>query len=150
MVEQKILMSIFLFLKRLNARNRRKSLDSLYQTIKDAKAEIELIRNNCPHEEWKLGNYSWRPGNIKEGAFCVACDKYLGKVRTINEWVENFNRDYQEGYGFNNAMNPRDKSLKFEFKSELNRTVTKDEFIKIVDKEIPLPMRSCLYYFFNP
>ena len=50
----------------------------LFKIIKDAQAELEVIRKECKHESTHKGWYSWRIGSFQYGTLCDVCHKFLG------------------------------------------------------------------------
>ena len=71
-----------------------KRVEELYAMIKSANDELVEIRKECPHDNWFEGNYMWAPGHIHPGAICDDCGEFLGDVRTLFDWVQELNDNY--------------------------------------------------------
>lgn len=63
----------------------RQRVDELYQQIKDAQAELEVIKENCPHENYRIMYYSWRPGSMVLKRLCSDCDQVVGDPTEAEE-----------------------------------------------------------------
>jgi len=68
----------------------RNRVDELYSSAKKINEELNEIRSSCIHDEYRIENYSWRPGNITPVKMCKFCDELLGKPgdEEIAEFIE--------------------------------------------------------------
>jgi hypothetical protein len=53
-------------------------LEELFKIKSDADTEIKEIQENCKHEYYKLGYWSYRVGHMSPARICDACNSYLG------------------------------------------------------------------------
>jgi len=51
--------------------------DGLYQIIKEANEELELLRLICPHREVEVVNYEHKVGQILPTKVCKFCGKAI-------------------------------------------------------------------------
>lgn len=51
--------------------------ESLYKIISDSRLRLEEIRKSCPHKEFVIGYYEWRPGSRSNGFICTDCGEYI-------------------------------------------------------------------------
>ena len=103
-------------------------IEELYKIIQEAQDELKEIRNNCPHKNYKLGNYMWAPGHINEGYICEDCGEFLGEMKTAKEWIENPMWRYTDSDFFYKKI--KEKLYQKEFEPGL---MTWDKFEKISD-----------------
>lgn len=74
-------------------------VEELFQVIKEAHEEISKIQGECKHEDWDIGYYSWRPGNIEIRRICKFCRAPLGVPPTPEE-IGNFDDPMKVRLGF--------------------------------------------------
>lgn len=55
-------------------------VNGLYDVIKGANADLDTLREKCPHTHWRVAEYSWAPGHTFPARVCDYCDKCLGQV----------------------------------------------------------------------
>ena len=49
-------------------------VDKLYTQIEEAQKNLDTIRQECKHEKFRLGLYSWRVGSVVPQRICEECD----------------------------------------------------------------------------
>jgi hypothetical protein len=52
----------------------------LYQIIRQATNELATIRKNCPHTNYEVRLYSWRPGSLLPRRICTECEEALPEI----------------------------------------------------------------------
>ena len=62
----------------MNNEDTRKRVDEIYDTIKSLQKELDDLRNICSHEDYNVGYFSWRPGNMDVVKICSHCSKNIG------------------------------------------------------------------------
>jgi hypothetical protein len=50
-----------------------KTVDYYFEVISEAKKKIKELQDNCKHEEFIVGFWSWRPGTMIPSRICKAC-----------------------------------------------------------------------------
>jgi len=63
----------------------RQRIDDIYKEKEGLQKEFEELQNNCPHDLYKIGLFSWHVGNISTSRLCIHCDKYLGHASDIED-----------------------------------------------------------------
>lgn len=59
----------------------RNKVNGLYNTIHQAKADLEDIREKCKHEKTHSGMYSWAPGHCFPATICDDCDMCIDRAQ---------------------------------------------------------------------
>lgn len=81
----------------------RERIDEIYREKEKLDREFEELQAKCPHSFYKIGLYSWRPGNISTSRLCIHCDKNLGHASPIEEatfTAENVNGEGKTKYEY--------------------------------------------------
>ena len=62
----------------MNNKETKKRVSELCDSIKTSQKELNVIRQNCSHDSYSVGNWSWRPGAIMEVRICNHCGDNIG------------------------------------------------------------------------
>jgi hypothetical protein len=49
----------------------RQRIDDIYKEKEGLQKEFEELQNNCPHDLYKIGLFSWHVGNISTGSVFI-------------------------------------------------------------------------------
>jgi hypothetical protein len=73
----------------MNNEDTRKRVDEIYDTIKSLQEELNKLRSECPHSEYHVGYFSWRPGSMDVVKICNHCNENLGvpTKEEVNEFL---------------------------------------------------------------
>lgn len=63
----------------MNNKETRERVLELFNSISDANKELESIREECSHDDYFIGNWSYRPGHIQISKICSYCRDHIGK-----------------------------------------------------------------------
>ena len=80
-------------------------IDEINRIKGDLNQEIESLQNECPHQEYYIGTYSWRAGCFEQMRICNDCYKLLGGPTT--EELKDFNQEIDQ---LNPPLNEPEKS----------------------------------------
>lgn len=78
----------------MNNEDTRKRVDEIYDTIKSLQEELDNLRDICSHDDYHIGYFSWRPGNMDISKICDHCNKNLGHAS--KEESDNFLKEEEE------------------------------------------------------
>lgn len=59
----------------------RRERDLLYDTIKEAKKQLTILRMKCPHTDKSIVDYAWRVGAMNKGLTCDDCGVLIKFVK---------------------------------------------------------------------
>lgn len=65
----------------MNSQEIRNRVNGLYNTIKQANADLADVRSKCPHESTHTGEYSWAAGHSFPATICNSCDECIEHLR---------------------------------------------------------------------
>jgi hypothetical protein len=51
----------------------------IYDTIDKLQKELDLLREECSHDDYEVGYYSWRIGSLSIKRICKYCGEVLGE-----------------------------------------------------------------------
>lgn len=57
----------------------RKRVNEIFAELDVLKEELKMIRKDCSHDSYYIGNWSWRPGAILQARICNHCDDNIGE-----------------------------------------------------------------------
>lgn len=72
----------------------RKRVDEIFKEVRALQEELKTVRENCSHDDYRIGNWSWRPGAIMQVRICNHCDDNIGEPTE-----EEYEKFTQEGGG---------------------------------------------------
>jgi len=58
----------------------RAEVDAAYAAIAKSEARLAELRAACPHTNCRIGNYSYRIGNVQPVRLCSDCDRVVGAL----------------------------------------------------------------------
>ena len=56
----------------------KKRKQEIFDTIAELNEELKTIRSSCSHDDYKIGNYSWRLGSSHLKRICEYCGDCIG------------------------------------------------------------------------
>ena len=62
----------------MNNEQTRKRMNEIIAEREVLLQELQEIRRDCLHDSYRIGNWSWRPGDIDVAKICNHCDEHLG------------------------------------------------------------------------
>jgi hypothetical protein len=87
-------------------------IDEIYEIKKSLDKEIELIRENCTHDEYHIGIFSWRVGCYELMRFCENCystklgmasdiesEEYYSEMTELKKKSEETGESFSQGVG---------------------------------------------------
>jgi len=63
----------------------KKRVKEIYDEIEVLNNELKEIRENCSHDSYKIGIYSWRVGNYQTKRICLTCYEPIGNPTNREE-----------------------------------------------------------------
>ena len=57
----------------------KKRVNEIFAELNVLKEELKLIRKDCPHDSYSVGNWSFIPGRIMQARICNHCQWYIGE-----------------------------------------------------------------------
>jgi hypothetical protein len=57
----------------------RKRVNEIFAELDVLKEELKIIRKDCSHDSYYVGNWSWLPGRIMQARICNHCQWYIGE-----------------------------------------------------------------------
>lgn len=71
----------------------KEKLEKLREKLVECQQEIEEIQNSCPHNQYKIGLFSWREGSYDLMRICNECSIPLGNPNG-NE-IDDYNNEME-------------------------------------------------------
>jgi len=56
-----------------------KRVNEIFSELDVLKEELKMIRQDCSHDSYHIGNWSWRPGAIMQVRICNHCQDNIGE-----------------------------------------------------------------------
>ncbi len=62
----------------MNNEQTRGRVNEIYASLEVLNQELEMIRMDCSHDSYRIGNWMWRPGAFDLAKICNHCDEHIG------------------------------------------------------------------------